>query len=288
MCSHKIQFWVPLFNFFTNKDKIEIGDIFVIEKPTSFEKKNIIERLAKGVEDIISSQYLLRTYIKTNKPAEATNEFFNEAIIKFEKAIILFRLYREKSIGFKFIVKPLANTLKDEYCIKNLYYSTIDINRSRGRYKVHNDDIESLNKFFREYDIFSTSRFDLAVNYFNRSYSQHFLTNKFLDTMFVLENLFLRNTSQELKYKLSMRMAYVLGANDNTKREDIFTFIRKCYDIRSQIVHGDKFPKLDMERISKLREYTIDSLKIFFKNKDLCSGKNLDDIILKGNCNLNN
>ncbi len=282
MCSHKIQFWVPLFNFFTNKDKIEIGDIFVIEKPTSFEKKNIIERLAKGVEDIISSQYLLRTYIKTNKPAEATNEFFNEAIIKFEKAIILFRLYREKSIGFKFIVKPLANTLKDEYCIKNLYYSTIDINRSRGRYKVHNDDIESLNKFFREYDIFSTSRFDLAVNYFNRSYSQHFLTNKFLDTMFVLENLFLRNTSQELKYKLSMRMAYVLGANDNKKREVIFTFIKDCYDIRSRIVHGDKITKLDVKRIFKLREFTIDSLKIFFKKKDLCSGKNLDDIILKG------
>ena len=85
-----------------------------------------------------------------------------------------------------------------------------------------------------------------------------------------------------------MRMAYVLGANDNTKREDIFTSIQECYDIRSQIVHGDKFPKLDMEKISKLREYTIDSLKIFFKNKDLCSGKNLDGIILKGNCNLNN
>ncbi|TFB08339.1 hypothetical protein E3V08_04360, partial [Candidatus Atribacteria bacterium MT.SAG.1] len=81
MCSHKIQFWVPLFNFFTNKDKIEIGDIFVIEKPTSFEKKNIIERLAKGVEDIISSEYLLRTYIKTNKPAENTNDFFDKAII---------------------------------------------------------------------------------------------------------------------------------------------------------------------------------------------------------------
>ena len=282
MCSHKIQFWVPLFNFFTHKDKIEIGDIFVIEKPTSFEKKNIIERLAKGVEDIISSEYLLRTYVKTNNPAEATNEFFNKAIIEFEKAIILFRLYKKKFIGFNFIIKPLANTLKYEYCIENLSYSTIDRKRLGGRYFIDNDEIELLNKFFREYDIFSTSRFDLAVSYFNRSYSQRFLTNIFLDTMFVLENLFLRNTSQELKYKLSMRMAYILGANDNTKREDIFTFIKDCYDIRSKIVHGSKIPELDKERISKLREYTIDSLKIFFKNKDLCSGKNLDDIILKG------
>ncbi len=288
MCSHKIQFWVPLFNFFTHIDKIKIGDIFVIEKPTPSEKKNIIERLVKGVEDIISSQYLLRTYIEKNKPAEATNEFFNEAIIKFEKAIILFRLYREKSIGFKFIVKPLANTLKDEYCIKNLYYSNIDINRSRGRYIVHNDDIESLNKFFREHDIFSTPSFNLAVSYFNRSYGQRFLTNEFLDIMFALENIFLRDGIQELKYKLSLRMAYLLGANDNTKREDIFTFIGKCYRTRSDIVHGNEKQKLDVKTISKLRKLTIDSLKIFFKNKDLCTGKKLDDIILKGNCILNN
>lgn len=288
MCSHKIQFWVPLFNFFTHKDKIEIGDKFVIEKPTSFEKKNIIERLARGDEDIISSEYLLRTYIKTNKPAENTIEFFDKAIIDFKKAIILFRLFKEKYVGFKFIIKPLANTLKYEYCIENLSYSTIDRKKLKGRYFINNAEIELLNKFFREYDIFSTPSFDLAVSNFNRSFSQYFQINEFLDTMFVLENLFLRNSNQELKYKLSMRMAYVLGANDNTKREDVFTFIQKCYDIRSQIVHGDKFPKLDRERISKLREYTIDSLKIFFKNKDLCSGKNLDDIILKGNCNLHN
>ena len=288
MCSHKIQFWVPLFNFFTHIDKIEIGDIFVIEKPTSFEKKNIIERLAKGVEDIISSEYLLRTYIKTNKPAENTNDFFDKAIIEFEKAIILFRLFKKKFIGFNFIIKPLANTLKCEYCVYNLSYSTIGRKRFRGRYIIDNDEIELLNKFFREYDIFSTSSFDLAVSNFNRSYSQYFLTNKFLDTMFVLENIFLRDTSQELKYKLSMRMAYVLGANDNTKREDIFTFIGKCYRTRSDIVHGNEKQKLDVKTISKLRKLTIDSLKIFFKNKDLCTGKKLDDIILKGNCILNN
>ena len=288
MCSHKIQFWVPLFNFFTHIDKIEIGDIFVIEKPTSFEKKNIIERLAKGVEDIISSEYLLRTYIKTNKPAENTNDFFDKAIIEFEKAIILFRLFKKKFIGFNFIIKPLANTLKYEYCVYNFSYSTIGRKRFRGRYIIDNDEIELLNKFFREYDIFSTSNFDLAVSNFNRSYSQYFLTNKFLDTMFVLENIFLRDTSQELKYKLSMRMAYVLGANDNTKREDIFTFIGKCYRTRSDIVHGNEKQKLDVKTISKLRKLTIDSLKIFFKNKDLCTGKKLDDIILKGNCILNN
>ena len=282
MCSHKIQFWVPLFNFFTNKDKIEIGDKFVIEKPTSFEEEVIFKQVNKRFEIIISSEYLLRTYIKTNKPAERTYEFFNKAIIKFEKAIILFRLFKEKFIGFNFIIESLANTSTYGYSAANLSYLIVDRKRLKGRYIINNDEIELLNKYFREYDIFSTSRFDLAVSNFNRSYSQHFLINKFLDTMFVLENLFLRNTNQELKYKLSMRMAYVLGANDNTKREDIFTFIKDCYDIRSKIVHGSKIPELDVEKIFKLRELTKDSLKIFFKEKDICLGENLDDIILKG------
>jgi len=282
MCSHKIQFWVPLINFVTNKDKIEIGDKFVIEKPTSFEKNVVFEQLTKRFEIIISSEYLLRAYIKTNKTAEKIYEFFDKAIIEFEKAIILFRLFKEKFIGFNFIIESLSNTSAYGYSAVNLSYLIIDRKTEKEKYVIDNGEIELLNKFILEYDIFSTSKFDLAVRYFNRSYSQHFLTNIFLDIMFVLENLFLRNTNQELKYKLSMRMAYVLGGHNNTKREGIFAFIKECYDIRSKIVHGSKIPELDMQKILKLRELAKDSLKIFFKNRDLCLGENLDNIILKG------
>ena len=283
MSSHKIQFWVPLINFVTNKDKIEIGDKFVIEKSTSFEKEVVFEQLTKRFEIIISSEYLLRAYIKTNKPAEKIYELFDEAIIEFEKAIILFRLFKKEFIGFNFIVeKHLANTLVYGYSAVNLSYLIIDRKIEKEKYVIDNGEIELLNKFFREYDIFSTSKFDLAVGYFNRSYSQHFLTNIFLDTMFVLENIFLRNTNQELKYKLSMRMAYVLGGNDKEKRKEIFNFIKESYDIRSKIVHGGEIKGLDKQRVFKLRELTKDSLKIFFKERDLYLGKNLDEIILKG------
>jgi len=282
MSSHKIQFWVPLINFVTNKDKIEIGDKFVIEKPTSFEKEVVFEELIKRFEIIISSEYLLRTYIKVNKPAEKIYEFFDKAIIEFEKAIILFRLFKKEFIGFNFIVEPLANTSAYGYSAVNLSYLIIDRKTEKEKYVIDNGEIELLNKFIREYDIFSTSKFDLAVSYFNRSYSQHFLTNIFLDTMIVLENLFLRNTNQELKYKLSMRMAYVLGGDDKKKREEIFNFIKESYDIRSKIVHGGEIQELDEQRVFQLRELTKDSLKIFFKERDLYLGKNLDDIILKG------
>lgn len=283
MCSHKIQFWVPLINFETNKDKIKIGDKFVIEKPTSFEKEVVFEQLTKRFEIIISSEYLLRTYIKVNKSAEKIYEFFDKAIIEFEKAMILFRLFNKRFIGFNFIVeKHLANTLVYGYSAVNLSYLIIDRKTEKEKYVIDNNEIELLNKFFKEYDIFSTSKFDLAVRYFNRSYSQYFLTNIFLDTMFVLENIFLRNTNQELKYKLSMRMAYILGGNDKEKRENIFNFIKESYDIRSKIVHGGEIQGLDEQRVFKLRELTKDSLKIFFKERDLCLGKKMDEIILKG------
>lgn len=282
MCSHKIQFWVPLINFEINKDRIELGDNFVIEKPTSFEKEVVFEELIKRFEIIISSEYLLRTYINVNKSAEKIYEFFDKAIIEFEKAMILFRLFNKRFIGFNFIVEPLANTLVYGYSAVNLSYLIIDRKIEKEKYVIDNGEIELLKKYFREYDIFSTSKFDLAVSYFNRSYSQHFLTNIFLDTMIVLENLFLRNTNQELKYKLSMRMAYVLGGNDKEKREEIFNFIKESYDIRSKIVHGGEIQELDKQRVFQLRELTKDSLKIFLKERDLYLGKNLDDIILKG------
>ena len=282
MCSYKRQFWVPLINFEINKDRIELGNEFVIEKPTTYEKDVVFEDLTKNYGIIPYSEYLLRTYIKTNKPQEKPYKFFERAIIKFEKAIVLFRLFKEEFIGFVIIVEPLNNTEGYGFSSDNLPYLIYD-KRLKKKYHIDDDEIELLNKFFIEHDdIFSTSEFDLAVRYFNRSYSQHFLASQYLDIIFILENLFLRNTFQELSYKLSMRMAYVLGGNDKEKREEIFNFIKKSYDIRSKIVHGSKFQGLDEQRMSKLRILTKDSLKNFFKNKDLCLGENLDNIILKG------
>jgi len=282
MCSHKIQFWVPLINFDINKDRIELGNEFVIEKPTAYEEDVVFKELAKEFGIIISSEYLLRTYIKTNKPEEEPHEFFEEATIKFDKAMILFKLFKEEFIGYVLIVEPLANKEEYGFSSENLPYLIFDKRLKEKKYLIDNDEIELLNNFFIEYDIFSTSKFDLAVKYFNRSYSQYFLTNQYLDIMIILENLFLRNTYQELRYKLSMRMAYVLGGNDKEKREEIFNFIKDSYDIRSKMVHGGKFQGLDKQRIFKLRKLTKDSLKIFFKKRDLCLGENLDNIILKG------
>ena len=282
MCSHKIQFWLTLINFEMNADRIELGDEFIIERASEYEKDVVFKELAKKFGIITASEYLLRTYIKTNKPEEESYEFFDEATIKFEKAIILLRLFKKEFIGFNFIVESLANTPVYGYSAINLSYLIIYKRIEEEKYVIDNDEIEPLNNFFREYNIFPTSKFNLAINYFNKSYSEYFLSNIFLDIMFVLENLFLRNINQELKYKLSMRMAYVLGGNDRTKRKDIFTFIKKSYDIRSKIVHGSKIPDLDMQEIFKLRELTKDSLRIFFKERELYLGKNLDDIILKG------
>lgn len=282
MSCHKFQFWVPLINFEINKDRIKLGNDFVIEKPTTYEKDVVFEELAKKFGIIISSEYLLRTYIKTNKLEEKPHEFFEKAIIKFEKAIILFRLFKKEFIGFVLIVESLANTEGYGFSSENLPYLIYD-KRLENKYYIDDDEIELLNEFFIEYDdIFSTSEFDLAVRYFNRSYSQHFLASQYLDIIFILENLFLRNTYQELSYKLSMRMAYVLGGNNKEKREEIFNFIKKSYDIRSKMVHGGEIKEFDKRRVFKLRELTKDSLKIFFKKKDLCLGKNLDEIILKG------
>lgn len=56
-----------------------------------------------------------------------------------------------------------------------------------------------------------------------------------------LETLF-STDSDELRHKLSERVARVLG-QDPTKRREIYDQVRRAYDIRSAVIHGDVLTK---------------------------------------------
>ena len=121
----------------------------------------------------------------------------------------------------------------------------------------------------------------LSSKYFNKSYTEPYTPrDSFLDLMITLENLFLKGTNQELSYKISMRMAYVLG-KDKDDRKKIFDFIKDAYNLRSKIVHGEESNKLDNQKFLELRELTKESLKYFLEYEDNWNGKKLDELILE-------
>lgn len=65
-----------------------------------------------------------------------------------------------------------------------------------------------------------------------------------IDYLIAAEGLFFGQNSKgegggEIAHKLSMRIAYFLE-KDPSKRKSTFNFMKKCYGLRSQIVHGEK------------------------------------------------
>jgi hypothetical protein len=98
--------------------------------------------------------------------------------------------------------------------------------------------------------------------------------------MIALENLYLKGENLELKYKLAMRISHLL-AKGPKGRKKIFEDVKKAYNDRSDIVHGNKIPDIGYKFFLKIREYTRESLKIFIKDPSLSNGKKLDEIVLK-------
>jgi hypothetical protein len=76
--------------------------------------------------------------------------------------------------------------------------------------------------------------------------------DRIIDLIIALEALY-SSTSEDLSYKLRLRISVLLGQDDN-ESQFLFKFINKAYGIRSKLVHG---------KISKesFREFEIDSKK---------------------------
>ena len=80
---------------------------------------------------------------------------------------------------------------------------------------------------------------DLTLERFHSAYHGQ-IEDRIIDQMIAFESLFLRE-SQEVTYKLALRTAFLLG-KIKSKRIEIFKNMKKAYNYRSRIVHGDNPP----------------------------------------------
>lgn len=77
-----------------------------------------------------------------------------------------------------------------------------------------------------------------------------------MNALTALEALLLNESKTELTYRLSMRVAHLLGT-DAISRRDLFRDMKGFYDLRSAIVHGNQIKskhRSQMERSDYLRE----------------------------------
>lgn len=218
-------------------------------------------------------------------PETKPGQFLNLAREQIEKAITLFRLFKEELIGFNVMVQPLAEGETYGYHALFLYYYILwrdpKSPTARAKYELRNDEVEPFEKFFKEHDLPSLDELKLAVAYFNKSYIEpHTTTDGLLDLMIALENLYLKGISEELRFRLSTRIACLLG-NSYEDKKHLYDFVKVAYRLRSKIVHGETHKGLSHEDFFTIRKLVRDSLKLCLKNPGIRD--ELDEIVLKGN-----
>jgi len=279
------KYWASLLNVkidISNQEKITLDEDVLIRLTTSYEDERLADLYKKYFPRSSYSNYLLQVILRKDTPEVEPGQFFPEAREKIEKAITIFRLFKEERIGYTLIIQPLAEVQNYGYTAEFLWHQMLWTSEKIPEiYTVERSEIQSFINFFKDFYKISFSEFNLAIEYFNKSYIEPYTPrDSFLDLMIALENLFLKETHQELSYKLSIRMAYILGV-DKKDRINIFNFMRDAYNLRSKILHGEKSDKLNNKKFLELRKLTRKSIIYFLKNKEHWNSAKLDNLILE-------
>lgn len=108
---------------------------------------------------------------------------------------------------------------------------------------------------------------DLALSYYMRAHDEPFHKKdiSLIQLFIALETLFVRKgDEQSIKYKLSNRVATLLG-EDGNGQEHIRKILKKLYELRGDIVHGSEMPNPDIthDLLQELFEYVRLSILYF-------------------------
>ncbi len=288
MTKYIYKFLSPLINFNSSDSEIIISDDLIIRKPLEKHLK-ILNSLKQKWSNIGGLNRLLLIQIKKEAPESEPDIYLPEARKKIEKAITLLRLFKEESIGFNLIVQLYSDdplpALSANALLHYMLWTPPQSILLKRIYELNKAEAKNFIQFFKEFDLPTLSLLKLAIRYFNKSFNEPYpYRDGFIDCIIALENLFLKNTDRELGYKLSLRIAYLLGQNEN-HRSELFEFVKEAYSLRSSIIHGEEKNKLKLlndEYLLKTRAILRESIKYFIKKPDHWSGKELDKIILNG------
>lgn len=137
-----------------------------------------------------------------------------------------------------------------------------DFLREEPEYTLHQSDVphvnELVNKLSKLRRAGKLDSLGIALRRFHSAYHGD-IEDRIIDQMIAFESLYLGNP-QELTYKLALRTAFLLG-----KRKAVFSDMKKAYDYRSRIVHGDSPPSRDELQgiVPKIEDYLRQSIRRF-------------------------
>ncbi len=247
---------IPLIGFDSEVDRIELYDDLSIERFTSDEKTNLWNLLSDSgffqIYDYAKCKFKIcgNCQLKKDDPINL-EKIINSAT----KNITAMRLLHPGDVGSyalsqtdfpPYKIKPIimhAQSL-NECLLPRSYFTAI-----RSPYYLAKNEIESFVKIFNKLidpEIQGQLQdLDVAIRWFNQSYSRERDEDKVIDLTVALDSSLLFNIKDELKYRMAIRGSALLAKNKDPK--DTYSVLRALYDARSSIVHNG----LTLGQISK-------------------------------------
>jgi len=277
----------PLFYFDmeAGEEAISLAPNLVIRRLTAQERSDLWHR----VPDIpsLSRQdiYYLRFAIEATSETNKHNPIYDsrESFINLES---LLRLIIRQPVAINFVLQHQEPWFNSSAIIGSLYtWSTTRLQRLMPSYTpiaFTAQHVKILQKLWSGcVSIGNKTQFTLALHRLSSSYDEAKIEDKLLDLWIGLEALFSQGINMELRYRISLRIAYFLGKTA-TARNKIFKRVRESYDCRSSVVHGEPINK-DLNAVTKRTEnYLAASLKFCLLSRTVPSAGELETMVIKG------
>lgn len=263
-----------LYNFSFNKNELALGHEISIRKaekqinqeseylenkhnPYSLFTKSsyVIERNYKN-KKIVGGDTIIDAEKKVSELSE-THDLFDQ-VINSLRILKLSGVYRDHRIKTEQITfHPLSGTITRSPFFENTVLGE--------KCKIKKTDVALLCEIFDFLCNENDSRFKVASRRLSLGIERKSLEDKLIDYMIGLEALYLPDGSAELSFRLSVRVAFLLSSK--IERKNTYEFLKKIYDVRSSIVHGNKY-ELNIEDIRKLEELLRKSVILWIKDKN--------------------
>lgn len=267
---------VRLYNFESEVDELILADgLFIkksariVDEQTKFQEIQLRPYIQFSSSDFVVERHYSRPKIvgEQRKPLDndALTKETNESPDLFDGVIKTFRLLKNSGIYRDHVITTETLTFTPHAGLTSrfpFFENTV----IGGKCKILKNEVDEVQQIYKNLIANGNNSFKIASSRLGFGLERRLDEDRLMDFMVGLESIYLPDGHDELTFRLSLRVAYLLSEKP-TERKELFKFMKKIYNLRSKIVHGKKY-NLSKDEINKVEEILRKSLKLFLASPD--------------------
>ena len=271
-----VTFVAPLDKFDAELDSLLIGAEVVLSRVKDKDKRFLRKLVGSGAGvgyAVPKADFALETTLASVDIIPDANE----ASERFARVVTAFRLIKRGAFGLPVLIacETGSRALKAAF-------GPFRPHAFGEPYFLGKQEADKLRNVVQELCAGRLSdRQNIALRRFEMAYERGIAEDRLIDYWVALEALFLPDIFQELSFRASLRIAYYVAGTPD-EREEVFRKMRLSYDIRSDVVHGQRLKADVSEVASDTEEILRRALRAEVMNPGSLNVDRLDAAIARG------